>query len=402
MKVRLGRLAAGLGLSLIAAGAGVVVAVTTPWSSPAEEVFDTANEPAVADLDYGANSRLEPASADPDVEFPSVLSELPNPPTHLAVNPDGDLWFLMFTYDGTANDLYRFSAEKGTLESQAIPASTGSELYSDIAVDSRGHVISAEGNVVLDIDPGGGYKALPLPAPVNVTIQSGREGTYVIDMALSRDDKAYLTRMNTAAITELNIRTGETREIPVPVELGQFYYIALAGDDIWMTTWADTEQVPTQTAVLSLANGEVQGVSTKSVAFGADQHGRVYASTQGGSGLMWADSKGATQVSVPGSARSLSGLLDFIVVDDERGRVWTAGGEGITSRDVSSGKTDHYILPIIDNAVPIHIPSSCLGVKCDFTPKTEITHVGGIAVAPNGDVYFSDKGYNRIGVIHPR
>jgi hypothetical protein len=145
-------LVALLTVSLLSAGAGVFVAATTPWKSPVEQAVNRVGDRAQADLDYGTNERLEPPSVDPNVEFPEALAELPNPPTHLAVDTKtGDLWFLLFRYDGRTNDLYHYKSSDQTVDKRPIPASTGSEFFSAIAIDSRGHVISAEGDVVLDI-----------------------------------------------------------------------------------------------------------------------------------------------------------------------------------------------------------------------------------------------------------
>jgi streptogramin lyase len=392
---------AAVAISLLAAGAGAMAAITTPWSSPFED--DVGLEgPVRADLDYGANSRLEQASVDPAVEFPEALSELPNPPTHLAVDPKtGDLWFVLFQYNGETNDLYRYRSDTQSLTKQSVPAGTGSELFSAIAVDSRGHVISAEGDVVLDVDPAGTYRTLSLPPPVNLAKRPGWDGTYVIDMALSDTGRVYLTRMNTAAVTELDLGTGATREIPVPASLGQLHYIELSGTEIWMTTWADTATAPVQAAVLSLDDGGIHPVAAKGIAFGAARDGTMYLSTQGSSSLARADAKGATPVTIPAEKTSLSGLRDYLAVDDSRRRVWMAGGGGITSLEISSSATEYYDLPVTAGVVPFSIPASCPG-GCDFRPRDEITQVGGIAIAPNGDLFFSDMSFNRIGIVHPR
>jgi hypothetical protein len=127
----------------------------------------------------------------------------------------------------------------------------------------------------------------------------------------------------------------------------------------------------------------------------------MYLSTQGSSSLARADAKGATPVTIPAEKTSLSGLRDYLAVDDSRSRVWMAGGAGITSLEISSGATEYYDLPVTAGVVPFSIPASCPG-GCDFRPRDEITQIGGIAIAPNGDLFFSDKSFNRIGIVHPR
>jgi streptogramin lyase len=397
----------------VAGAVGVIFAVATPWTSPSDDALDGSWNSVEADKDYGANSRLEPDSVDSRVEFPGSISELPNPPSHLAVDPNsGDLWFVMFTYTGTTNDLYRYSPSKDEVEIRPIPSGTGSEFFSDIAVDDRGHVILAEGDSVLDIDPEGEYRRLTLPPSANFAKQPGWDGTYVIDMVLGGDGKAYLTRMNTAAITQIDIETGSTVEIPIPSSMGQFYYLALSGRSLWMTTWADTLDRPSQTAVVDLDTGEVAPTALKSVALVGDAQGRVFLAAQGSEtgtpGLLIAEPApgglSASTDQVPtvmlAEDKSLSGLRDYLAVDMDRGTVWVAGGDGITVLQ-TSGRTDHYALPKFEKVPPFSIPSACIDLDCPSSSDA-LTSVGGIAVAPDGSLFFSDMSYNRIGVVHPR
>jgi streptogramin lyase len=219
-------------------------------------------------------------------------------------------------------------------------------------------------------------------------------------MALS-DEKAYITRMNTSAITELDLASGAVREIPVSPSLGQFYLIELAGRSLWMTTWANTDTSRIQTAVLDLVTGELGLSPVKSVSFGADQEGRVYASQEGQLGLARADSSDRAAVAITASESSLSGIRDYIAVDNRRNRVWLGGGDGIASVDPLTGHREHYLLPSWSETAPLSVPAACLFQECDLGGEA-ITAVGDIGVAPNGDVYFSDRSFNRIGIVHPR
>jgi hypothetical protein len=341
---------------------------------------------------------------DENVEFPPALSDLPNPPSQLAVDrKSGDLWFVMFLYGGGTNDLYHYSAADGTLEKRPIPASTGSEFFSAIAVDARGHVILAEGDTVLDIDPEGDYKALPLPAPANFARQPGWDGTYVIDMALSEDGKAYLTRMNTAAVTEVNIASGEVREIPVPPRFGQMYFLELAEGSIWMTGWVDTAAAPSQTIILDLKTGDAESQGMKTAALAAAPGGEVYLSRTDGAGLSRAAAAGSRVDSLAADEGVLGRGLYFLAVDAGGSTVWMAADSSgaIVSLESSSGASARYDLPSWNKTTWISVPIACIVQPCP-TPRGSVTRLGDIAVAPNGDLYFSDMSFNRIGVVHPR
>jgi streptogramin lyase len=340
---------------------------------------------------------------DENVEFPSVLSELPGLPTHLAVDPkSGDLWFVLFNYGGGTNDLYRYRKSTGKLDTRPVPASGGSEFFSAIAVDSRGHVIIAEGSLVLDVDPDGGYEQLDLPVPENLAVQPGWDGTYVIDMVLSEDGKAYLTRMNTAAITEFDLPSGSVREMPISKDLGQMYFIALAGDSLWMTTWLDTEATASKTAVMDAKTGVAESTGLKTSVIAADSRGQIYVAETAPSGLSRITSDRAA-AKLAAEPAALGRGQDFLVAETNGSRIWMAADSSgtIMSRDVTTGKVESYVLPYFSETVDVSVPIACAIFGCGGD-KGSVTRLGDIAVAPNGDLYFSDMSYNRIGVVHPR
>jgi len=392
------------GLLIIAATAGAAVGWLTHWQSPLDRALIWEDAQVSADLDYGGDSRLELPSSDPNVEFPRALSELPSPPTQLAVDPKtGDLWFVIFTYNGATNDLYHYDSGSATLEKRSIPASTGSEFFSSIAVDGRGHVISAEGSAVLDIDPAGPIRNLSLPGPANYAQQPGWEGTYVIDMALAADGKAYITRMNAAAITEVDLMSGGVKEIAVPTTLGQVYFIELADNALWMTNWGGTVDVPSQTAVLNLITGKTELTSLKAAALAADGKGQVYVSKSDLRGLARAGSSAASVESMELTGVVDDGVMELLAVDSTRGTLWMGGPgiAGIMSSESTGGPVEYYALPYLPETRRASVPIACVIQACR-SPGPAITMVGGIAVAPDGDLFFSDMSFNRIGIIHPR
>lgn len=77
-------------------------------------------------------------------------------------------------------------------------------------------------------------------------------------------------------------------------------------------------------------------------------------------------------------------------------------GSGIVSVDSSTGGVEYYPLPSWATTQPFSIPAGCAARGTCSPPRPAFTGVGGIAVAPNGDLFFSDQLYNRIGIVHPR
>jgi streptogramin lyase len=129
----------------------------------------------------------------------------------------------------------------------------------------------------------------------------------------------------------------------------------------------------------------------------------VYVSRTDVPGLSRADSLAASIQSIDSGAAVLGRGLDLLSFDATRGMLWMASDSsgGIVSLDTASGEAYYYGLPSFQNTRRI-----TGGIICQFqpcrSPSGSVTRLGDIAVAPNGDVYFSDMSYNRIGIVHPR
>lgn len=400
-------------MAVVAAVCAIAVIVVTQGGSDPPAIEFTSGQDIPPDLD--PNARLEPpdSESDPNIEYPEAVSELLFPPSHLAVDPStGDLSFVGFTYNGETNDLYHYTRSGDKLDRFEIPASNGSQFFSDIAVNSRGEVISAEGDLVLIVDPDGGYREIRLPPPENFAKRKGWDGTYVIDMELDGDDNAYLTRMNTAAITELDLQDGSVNEIPLDPSLGQFQKIALAGDQLWMTTIYATETTASTTAVMDVNTKTVEVTGIVTSALVDDGQGRVFVSRQTEPAVVAVDERDAALEAGPWTfTREHDGLQwnpRLLAVDKEQGRIWMAGGgSGIVSVEPSSGREEYYGLPSVAETMPFSavqflIPCPTPREDDCWNGRPSFTSVDGIAVGPNGDLYFADATFNRIGIVHPR
>jgi len=369
----------------------------------------------------GPNGEPQIVSPDPAVEFPKALQGLANPPSHLAADPKtGDVWFLVFTYDGVSNTLYHYSPATGRVETFSIPSGGGSEIDHAIAVDARGHVIVAEGSVVTDFDPAAGrFSRIPIPAPETPKANYVPvDGAPVLDMALGDAGVIYLSRMNIPAITELDLTTGASREYPYPVAFGPADDIEVGDGGVWMTSrWSIEGVSEAQAGWIGLPSGVFVPGGRALTALGADGGGKVLGvlanTPDAGPGLARLSAGGQEPVSLgPGVEGELVaaglGILDYLAVDPERGVVWVAswGGESVLRVDTLGGTVREYKLPVYDRPVipncdidPENVSSGTEPDPCAAVGRLR-TQVRGLAVVPNGDVYFSDATLNRIGVIH--
>lgn len=209
----------------------------------------------VVAIELGSNAKRQQAmqapvalESDRDIEFPEVLSDLPFAPGKLAIDPQsGDLSFAGPT-DGQERELFHFSAGDRTLRTRTIPASSN-YLFWSAAIDSRGHLIAAEGSAVLDVDPTGGYVEHQLPP-----------NGYITDMVLTDDGQAYVSKAYLTSIIKLDLQSGEIREFSLPDSMLLVHHIALVGDRLWMAAPVSAENIPAQIAVLDLETGVAEEV----------------------------------------------------------------------------------------------------------------------------------------------
>ncbi len=267
-------------LTITAAVAGIYDATSSgDRSSPA--VIRLLSEEAGASVVGPAGDALgQIQPGDPAIQYPSALADLSFSPTHVAVHQQtGDVWFVQFTYS-SENILHRYSSLSDTLESFAIPASKGSELYSAIEVDARGHIISAEGFAIVDFDPSSEtYKVHQLPQQSPLENEFIGEGQFIADMALA-DASVYVSRLDVGGITQLDLVSGEIREIPLPKDFGQANDIAVLGESLWIAHTSDIDGgPPAQMGMLDLSTDAFSFVGGRATAIDANR-GNVYAVTQ--------------------------------------------------------------------------------------------------------------------------
>jgi streptogramin lyase len=89
------------------------------------------------------------------------------------------------------------------------------------------------------------------------------------------------------------------------------------------------------------------------------------------------------------------GVRDLIAVDRSTGASWIVGEGSKSIFRVLDSAIREYNLPVYAG-----IELRCPPPPVDCPDGDLRTTVRGLAVAPNGDLYFSDATMNRIGVIH--
>lgn len=402
--------------------AGMIAAVT---SSPFDVPFGSGGEAADPRQDVQPIAVVQ--EADAAMRFPDGLQELMGLSYDLVVDSTGDLWWVQFggmAPEGSAPGQYdpftgrpdktvesalvRYDPDTGRTEKHAIPASVGTPLMSSLAMDARGHVVWAEGNLVVDFDPGTGkYQSYTLGDAQFAEVFVKEDGSWITDMGVV-GSTAYISRMNVAAITAIDLESGRVREIPYPASFGPADGLAAGSGSLWITDRSDMQgQWVAGTGRLDPATGDFVVEKEQPTAYAENQDGSVMFAVVPSAGIV--QRRRSTDSFEPFSSSLAQRIradhepwFDFggdkLAVDPSGEAVWVASNQIDQILRVSlTGEVEAFNLPVaINNAgFPCASPDLC------NDPRLKEIHfvVHGLAVAPNGDVYFGD-GY-RIGVITP-
>ncbi len=384
---------------VLVAGASGAAGVGTAWLLSRGGPGSVAGAPsAAAETVFGPGDALlgEAQPYDPAVSFPSTVSALSNPPSHLLVDASGKLWFPLFTSAGGAR-LWRYDPATDALSSHELPSSPASGLFSAVSAAPDGHVLLAYGYLVVDFDPASGaFKQFQLPQPpANFAKQSAEPGTWVTDMAVDAGGAVYVSRMNTAALTKVEVSSGTIAEIPLPATFGTVMEVAAGKDGIYLSNWLDGPGIARQVALLG-PTGTFTSIGGGASGLAVRPDGSVYAATMD-RGIAALSSAGVSALAGVDLTANLSGMKDYVVIDQNSGITWFAGRDvGTIGRlDPGSASASIYQLPayvVPGSRIFCPPPGPCQDV-------VSRTRVDGLAVAPNGDLYFADATRNRIGLI---
>lgn len=403
------------------ASAAIVGASTGVWAAArdrdaTEAPLTALNPPAISEARDTAGEfspGIRPGRVgDPAIEFPKNLDSLPQSPYDIVADTkSGHVWFLVTPNGSPTFLLYDYDPSTGSVSTFEIPSSPVNLFYG-MDVDPRGHVLLGYGFLVIDFDPSSGtYRQHSLLTTAHEGSHRQFAGSigagWVTDIAAS-ESHAYVSRANTNAVTEVNLETGGMRELPFPPTFGVPLDIAIAAEDLWLTNIVDVEEgPPSQTGVLRVSTGQFEVVTGKTMALDNDG-AEVYAIAWPPDALVRMERDGPEPVSersVPGlTAPTGSGGVagDLLAVDGAT--MWLAGSGRVGSiarYDVASGAVRVYELPsVFSTRHRCPPPDPNRGDGCPAEVEV-FPAPGGLAVASNGDLYFTDtQGSGRIGVIH--
>lgn len=328
--------------------------------------------------------------ADVRVSFPPELSGLGSV-GGLAVDSKGNFWIPVFTGGDSGHRLYRYNPADGKIDTFSLPDNPGSAISSAIAVSPTDQIVLGYGAIIAVLDPGtGGFKTYDLPSNSPNHVKFGAdEGTYVTDMDVGPDNSAFVTRMNIAAVTVVDLGSGATSEIPVAGMSGALFEVAVSGESVFAANWSSSGG----TRVVKLSGDAFVEVAAGSLLALAGAADRVYTLAADGTlvGHSGNSTTTATEKQIPEAI-----MGESLAVDRGSGAVWLAGEQSVLIRwDPKPGLTEAFQLP----TYWVRGESMFCPPGADCKGSTMYTTVGGIAVAPNSDVYFSDSTMNRIGLI---
>lgn len=333
--------------------------------------------------------------ADEHITFPAELQSLDILMEKIAIGPDGDVWIPAFSGGETGHLLYHYDPGSSTVAKYGLPDRPGSHISSAIGVTPSGQPVLAYGGIVaiLDMDTAS-FTTYDLP----VESQPGAAGTQVTDIAIDSGGVAYVARENTDAVAVVDLSTGATSSIAVEGLTGKIFDVEILGDDLYIAHWIQGGDIydggTGGTGIMRIArSGSNENLEGSSWALATDGH-RVHSLDLHGSIRTYDTGTltGTLQVHAPQAAN-----IGSLAVDPETGDTWVAGrgSTSIIRWSPGAGETA-YDLPVywLDGTFLSCPP------KADCSGGPMPTVIGELAVAPGGDLYFTDTTIQRIGVIH--
>lgn len=392
-----GFVASALVITLISATAGALAVLLLPTDQPI-----TAPD-AQADVVSGPDGRpmIVTQQADAQINFPPELTELGVSIEKLAIDQAGNVWIPALSGGDSGHSLYRYDTANSTVDKFEPPDRPGSALSSAIGISSQGDVVLAYGGAVSVIDPSNGsFDTYELPKESPNYIAFGiAESAHVTDMAIGPGDVAYITRENIAAVTLVDLVSGATSELPIKGASGNAFDVEVMGDDVYVASWVHGEDI---------FDGTTGGTRIVRLSPGGSQEqldGSAWAISLRENAVYSLDLEGELRAY---NAQSLTGVSETLVpaasidgrlaVDNTTTNVWISGQEAdrIVAWNRASQSLTTFDLPlyeVVGSALICPVGAECKNA-------TMHTAVGALAVAPNGDLWFTDNTMQRVGVIH--
>jgi sugar lactone lactonase YvrE len=386
-------IAAAVGVAFAGAAGGVLTALLLPDD---ESITAPGAEAEVINAPDGQPMMIV-QDGDPRITFPAELSGLGVSIEKLAIDQAGNVWVPAFSGGDSGHALYRYDPVDRLVAKFALPDRPGSALSSGVGVSPEGEVVLAYGGIVTVMDPvTGAFRTYDLPGEAE---PGGDVSTHVTDLAVGPDGAAYVTRENVMAVTEVDLKTGAISELPITDKTGRLFDVEVADQDIYVAYWVhggDLYDGSTGgTRVLRLSSdGTQQELEGSTWALAATSDG-IYSIDLKGEVRAYRDRSSTATPETQVLAAAIDGR---IAIDANTGNVWVSGREAdlIALWDRVSPSVSTFELPLYE--VAGHLIFCPVGAECKNV--TMHTAVGALAVAPNGDLYFTDNTMQRIGVIH--
>jgi hypothetical protein len=384
-------------VAAIAAGAGVALAhVRSDDHADAPPVIGLSGDAEAADVVSEMPSKIGGSALDERIVFPEVLGDLPAPPGRLLADAVGRLWIPLYLDGYSDAVVYRYDLRTGELESIDLPDDSGSWLFSGLDMAPDGSIVLAYGSTVVVVDQNeASIRAqFKLPeVPRRAVVQTYDEGHWVTDASVGPDGILYVGRMNASSLTTVDLLTGTVSEIEIPASFGPVERVEAGAKGVFISDRFGGVDTDSQSALLTI-DGDLVSTGRGITEYVRDgSSGAIAVSADRSLVRLIVDESGSvSKASVAESAAQyLSGVHDAIAGDDFSG-LWVAGRGTEAIVHITDGGVDVFTLPIQN------VTNSCpLDVTCDV--EGSHIHVAGLAVLPDGSVFFSDASNLRIGLI---
>ena len=370
-----------IALTAALVAAGLWLLLLNPWSAGEDSALAVRGDPAIHVVDQ--------------------LSGLPVPTFSLAIDEAGRIWLPQFGIGGLKNDgtqvneLWRFDPASDELVRFPLPGRGG--VNTTVRITTRGSAVYVGSDRYvyrIDVETGTVKQEMVLPLDSQYLPNDGRPPLIALsDMQFAPDGSLWIAREGYSALTKL-AADGAWTTVPLPPGYGEPH--SLAVDDrghVWASVirHAPTPAGPGLEAVnafaITVEFDPVSGRFTKH----AMPAGKLAMTAAGDILAVGGGPGGLRSLEREGAAMALSDQAgtspeDHVVVAPD-GTIWyTAIGPAKIVRRAPDGTERVFSLPSgTASAEYTHCPAF---VQCPDVVGW-VTHVGGIALASNGDLWFT-------------
>lgn len=306
-----------------------------------------------------------------------IIIPIPDPgPTGITVGPDGKVWFVA----SNPALLVAFDPSSNTFEWYQMPVRVKPQSSWGMAFDDKGRLwmTASEDGVVLSFDTSRRtFQKVGLPNPLSFPVGLRVDGNGYVWVAMLNGDGLARIDPSDGSVRIYDLKTPGSGPVDLWIDQRSYVWttLSLVNRIAYLDPVTGTvQEVPIEAPVISPVGIYVERSSE-----------RVWFTEHGGSAVSLLDLRTGKVTRIPTLGAVASNVtLPYWIRPDQDGRLWI---------NLHVGNRIAVLDPRTWTLIEYHLPKGRI---------LEIVNAVGIAIAPDGSVWFTEWSDGRIGILYPR